>query len=256
MGKRKHMANFLKRAIYCIARGSAKACSGSSAEAIAVLTRGHTGRKVTVDIDYRDASKWAEEHRCLLLPYVRGSWRFRRELRSIEALHGDALVAFRGRPDDGTVKGWEQMGPPPSNVASDGRYNRQGRPMLYLCDSEDGVRHEVGTDGKSLCIQKYKVDLSAILLADLASPKLSNFVRAVFDLAESCKVPGRPGRQDYAFSHTVAKIVEGAGFDGIIVSGVRGNPSQQYRNVVIFRPGQLWRAWSARDAGFKRLPRT
>jgi RES domain-containing protein len=153
------------------------------------------------------------------------------------------------------------MGPPcPPTVPNPpaNRYNRAGRPALYMCDSEAGVHRELARDLErlgcgSLVLQGYELDLGALRLADLSSPDLDNYIQVVFDIAESCDVEGRVGPRDCDFSRAVAELVADAGFDGMLVPGVRGEPKHHYRNVVIFHPCEAWRGWSTRERGFRRV---
>ena len=71
------------------------------------------------------------------------------------------------------------------------------------------------------------------------------------DNAESCNVLGRPGPNDYSYSQLVADLVRGAGFDGMLVPGVRGTGGA-YRNLVIFEP-RCWRDWSRKAEGFRQI---
>ncbi len=221
-------------------------------ETIAVITRGHTDRKVTIDdkAGYEIARKWAESP-CLNAP---ASQLFRKELCRIDPVHAAVLVGFRGRLDDGTVKGWQQMGPPLPSQADHGRYNRKGESVLYMCDSAEGVRRELLASYMTHIgfIQRYSLDAWDISIADFTSSNMNSFLRSVFDIAESCNVSGRPGPNNYTFSQYVAKIVEWVGFDAMLVPGVRGDTKQHYRNIVVF-DSEKWESWSDRDAGFAYL---
>jgi hypothetical protein len=217
-------------------------------EAIAAITRGHTGRVSTGDADGLLADKWSRQASSLRLRRHRGAKRFRELLKGVAPADGPALVCYRGRENDGQVRGWEDMGPPPARrTRNGGRYNRPWRPVLYLCDSEAGVRREMG--GK-LCVQEYRLPLDHLRIADLASPDLHNFLCSAFDIAESAKVPGRSGLDTYRFGQLLANLVVRAGFDGMILPGVHGDPSFLYRNIVLFRPRRRWKSWSCKDVGF------
>lgn len=223
-------------------------------EVRAVLGRGNTGRSVAVDQDYRLAKEWSEAGDKRQLLRHSAADRFRASLDAVRAVEGP-MVCVRGRRDNGHVQGWRDMGPPKADVALEGRYNPTGNPALYLCDSEEGVRRELRDLSRSeiVCLQEYRLDAQLLRLADLASPTLDEFVRAVLDIAESCRVEGRRGPSTYAFSQVVASLVAEAGFQGMLVPGVRGDPDFHYRNVVVFTPAEDWVGWSVKDAGFRRL---
>jgi hypothetical protein len=113
------------------------------------------------------------------------------------------------------------MGPPkPEDVSQCGRYNRVHQPVLYLADSIEGVKLEMPA---AEYFQEYRLDLRSLKLADLATKDVPNLIGAAFLWAESSKVDGRPGRPDYAFSVMLAEFVRSAGFDGMVVRGVRGS---------------------------------
>jgi hypothetical protein len=222
--------------------------TGLRDEAIAAITRAHTGRVSTGDADGLLADQWSGQGSSLRLRYHRGAKRFRELLKRVALADGSALVCYRGRENDGRVRGWEDMGPPHARrTRNGGRYNRPWRPVLYLCDSEEGVRREMSGN---LCFQEYRLPLDQLRIADLASPALHNFLRSAFDLAECAKVPGRAGPDSYRFGQLLASLVSRAGFDGMIVPGVHGDPNLLYRNIVLFRPRGRWKSWSCQDAGF------
>ena len=101
------------------------------------------------------------------------------------------------------------MGPPPPEVAPDGRYNRQNTSVLYLADSVEGVRLELSAP--RLCVQEFRIDPSVLKIADLSSPLVPNVLAVAFDIAESSFVTGRAGRPDYAFSQLLATLYERLG---------------------------------------------
>jgi hypothetical protein len=221
-----------------------------SGEVRAVLGRGHTGRSVPVDADYAIARAWSEAGDLAALLAHPSATRFRQELQSVPLLAGPATRFVRGRRDDGRIRSWRDMGPP-KNAPSGGRYNLPGEVVLYLCDSQSGVLRELEPlNGAVLFLQDYELDPLIVRIADFAGPQLSEFLKAVFDIAECSNVPGRPGLPDYTFSEVVACLVRQHGFDGMVVPGVRGVPNDQYCNVVVFNP-QDWQRWSCRKRAFR-----
>jgi hypothetical protein len=216
-----------------------------------VVNRGHTGRSTPVGLDYRQAEEWSKVALELdALPSHPAAERFRAKLRSVSQYVGSTTFV-RGRRDDGSINGWRDMGPPPRGAAQGSRYAAPGIIVLYLCDSTEGVIKELPVPaGRGLFFQDYELATS-IRLADFTDPQLSEFLKAVFDMAENSMVDGRVGPIGYGFSQVVAEIVREAGFEGMIVPGVRGHKDLRYRNVVVFEPGDNWLAWSRREAGFR-----
>lgn len=225
---------------------SAPMLSGSLSN---VVIRGHTGRRIAVDRDFYRAQKLAERS-TLALRLSPWTWRVAQELRNAPVAAMSPLVLFRARPDDSSIHGWEQMGPPGVGRAPDGRYNRAGTSVLYLSDSEEGARLEVPAG--RIWIQRYVIHAPPLRIADLASEEASNLLHAAFDLAEKARVPGWSGPATYAFSQFLARSICRSGFDGFIVPGVRGSSSIRYHNVVLFRPER--RFWSTGPTGFQRGP--
>lgn len=226
----------------------ARMLSGSLSK---VVIRGHTGRRITVDRAFYRAQKLAERS-TLALRLSPWAWQVGQELRNAPVAALSPLVLFRARPDDCSIHGWEQMGPPPVGCAHDGRYNRAGTSVLYLSDSEEGARLEVAAG--RICIQQYAIHAPPLRIADLASEEASNLLHAAFDLAEKACVPGWSGPATYVFSQFLARSICRSGFDGFIVPGVRGSSSIRYRNVVLFSPEGTWPSWSKGPRGFRRDP--
>jgi len=103
-------------------------------------------------------------------------------------------------------------------------------------------------------IQEYDLPLGELRLADFAGDDAPEFFHSVFDLTESVGVPGRTALlRDFNFGHIVADLTSKAGFDGMIVRGVRGESNYHYKNVVVFEPADYWKTWSRQDDGFNRL---
>jgi RES domain-containing protein len=216
-----------------------------------VVTRSHTGRAIPVGADYDLAKEWADvgDRRTLLSHGAAG--RFGEELKSAPAAAGNDLICFRGRLDDSTITSWQNMGPPPSSNKG-GRYNPPGVVALYLCDSPDGVLRELAPQpGLKVFLQEYRLSPTSLRLADFSSVHLTDFVKAVFDMAENSCVVGRVGPSSYELCRVVGELVREANFEGMVVPGVRGTQSFQYRNIVAFDAHDQWRIWSRQDAGFR-----
>ena len=223
----------------------------SSVSLSKVVTRGNTGRRIGVDGDFYRAQKLAERSK-LSLRLSPWAWRVGLELGNAPIATVSPLGLFRARPDDCSIHGWEEMGPPGVGWSPDGRYNRAGESVLYLSNSEEGARLEVAAG--RVCIQEYVVNAPPLRIADLASEEASNLLHAAFDLAEKARAPGWSGPSTYVFSQFLARNICRHGFDGFLVPGVRGNSSIHYRNVVLFRPERAWRSWSKGPTGFRRDP--
>lgn len=120
--------------------------------------------------------------------------------------------------------------------------------MLYLSDCEDGTRREYDQwyETGSPYVQRYRLPLDKLRIADFTDWPTDHLVTAVFSKAEECNVMDR-GTKSYLFSQTVAELVAGH-FDGMRVPGVRGVPKAHYSNVVIFKPYPHWPSWLERGA--------
>lgn len=161
--------------------------------------------------------------------------------------------AFRGRvlAEDET---WTSMdfGPPPAHLATSQRYSRERQPALYLSDSPVGVQAEVAmrnspsSPGEVLFIQRFKIDGAQLRIADLSDSRLPAFVHFAFERSEQT--------DDYLRSQIIADIVRAAGFDGMLVPGVRGSSVGNYKNAVVFNPEPIWREMLTKDSPFLARP--
>ncbi len=136
--------------------------------------------------------------------------------------------------------------PPKPAETKENRYNVEGRPVLYLSCTQQGVAYELRRDQQpinGLYCQEYVVELDSIRIADFSEPKLDNFIHMVFDRAEHGRQIEGVNREDYVFSQIIANIVESQGFSGMIIPGTCSTPSHQYKNIVIFNPEKFWRSW-------------
>lgn len=67
--------------------------------------------------------------------------------------------------------------------------------------------------------------------------------RFVFWLCETaCGDGWNPAQPTFQFSQQVAEFVRAAGFDGMLVPGVRGREDRRYSNLVLFTHAG-WRGW-------------
>lgn len=216
-----------------------------------IIGRSHTGRSIPAGDDYALAQEWCRVVSTDELLSHTAAARFREELASAPAAAGSNLLCVRGRLDDPAITSWQNMGPedPPEHG---GRYNVPGVVALYMCDSNDGVLRELKPrSGTRVFLQDYEIPPDELRLADCSSDVLTNYIEAVFDMAESNSVAGRVGPSEYTFSRVVGQLVREAGFEGMLVPGVRGDLDLQYQNVVIFDKDKRWRTWSRQDGGFR-----
>jgi hypothetical protein len=219
----------------------------AAGEARGILGRGHTGRSVPVDADYAVAREWFEAGDFAAIVSHPAAARFREEMQAVSLATG-TTTCVRGRPDDGTIHGWRDMGPPPAATRNN-RYNRIGDFAFYLCDSDTGVFREVASPTGKVFLQDYQIPFDQLRVADLCDERLSDFMRAVFDFAETCGFVERGGSDDLSFSQAVAHLVREMSFDGMLVPGVRGEKGHHYRNVVLLG-AHSWEEWSLRENGF------
>ena len=217
------------------------------------IQRGSTNRRTAVDSDFRFVQRWAQKWPAALSRLHLGSLRLRREIASAPLVRRGPVEFLRGRRSATPLGGWEVMGPPPSAHAVSGRYNAAGTVALYLSTDEQGVRRELERAvGDLLAIQRYRVDTDTLRILDATEAGISNFLHAVFDHAEGCCIEGRGGPMTYHFSQNVARIAREAGFDGMLVPGVRGDSTTLYQNLSLFDCGDRWRAWSLGGMGFRQ----
>lgn len=210
-----------------------------------------TGRTVRADAIFGEVDAWSR------LTDPRSSElfaRFHEVLRSCEVVSKPSIVGFRGRslPLVGGTPSGDCFGPPPAASAPQNRYNEAGKPALYLCTDIAAVGREL-PDLPNVWIQRFDVPIGALRIADLRSPeaKAGQLLAAVMWFAELAGAQGHPSQD---FSRFVASML-GEHFDGMLVSGVRGDASLLYANLVLLSPGNEWRKWLSPESPtqFERL---
>lgn len=219
-----------------------------SVSVVASQRYGHTGREVLGAEAEQRVIDWAaltERDAIMTHPVVDD---VRALLVSAPCLAGDKLVLFRGSGIGETEQrppSVERMGPLPlSRIPREGRYHREGERLLYLADSEDGVRQEMEawhTKGTPFII-RVEVPLTSLRIADFSNWPTDHLITAVFARAEMCNVDGR-GPMNYALSQVIGQLVAEQ-FDGMRIPGVRGRPGGHYKNVVLFRQLEDWPNWT------------
>jgi len=226
-----------------------------SASVDKTVIRGETGRRTHVGDDFYLVKAWSEVPTLNDMRSHFAAARFQDEIAKVSHRLGNDLVCVRGRPYDETIDGWERMGPP-AQAGKEGRYNSASQVVLYLCDSEEGVRREFSLKlGGKLFLQEYILPLGSLQLADFSVPDPNEFTSAVFDRAEISGEDSRIGRHDFEFSQLVADLVREGGFQGMLVPGVHGDSEFRYLNVVVFDPPAAsgWRVWSQKGKGFRNV---
>jgi hypothetical protein len=133
------------------------------------------------------------------------------------------------------------MGPPHSKPnLPGGRYNAPGESVLYLADSEYGVKKELANRASKILVQKFTIPISTLRIADLTVYDPRSLINAVM---WHCELANSEGYPSYIFSQTIAMILKEKGFDGAMAFGVRGDSQATYNNVFIFNPGPRWENW-------------
>ena len=201
-----------------------------------------TGRFITADADYALVRSWAELADCDLQRGHEAQVRFVTGLTQVPTLKGVSLPCFRGRRFPSAHRpASDEMGPPPAEVASEGRYNTSGESVLYLCESEVGIAREPIAGDGPLWIQWFVLPTEKLAIADFSSLRADDFASKVFWFAELAGNEGVAHRLH--FSQLVASLV-GKRFDGMRIPGVRGNHDVRYSNIVVFRAAErCWRNW-------------
>jgi hypothetical protein len=198
-----------------------------------------TGRTVCADAIFGEVDAWsriADPRSSELYARVRES------LRRCSIFDELTLTGFRGRslPLAKDVPARECFGPPPADVAPPNRYNEAGKPALYLCTVRAAVGREL-PGLASIWVQRYVVPVGKLRIADIRSPESTaeQLLAAVMWFSE---LAGAEGHPSHSFSRFLASMVAEQ-FDGMLVSGVRGDPALLYSNLVILNPRAEWRDW-------------
>ena len=121
-----------------------------------VLGAGYTGRQVDVEKGYELAKQWLDTCETSRECPIDFEAHF---LTSLASVVETKLVSplFRGRFFRDPPTSPFEFGPPPATLTRQGRYNKTGEPVLYLCSSETGVLRELAipTPGSSLWVQRF-----------------------------------------------------------------------------------------------------
>ncbi len=225
---------------------SARIVGGGELGAPLGARHARTGREITANEVYGEVNDWANSDD----PLANGMCdRVSRALSACPVVVDSDLRFFRGRKPPFRPNivdpSRQDMGPPPSNKAPEGRYNGVREPVLYLCTVSAAVMREL-PDAPVIWIQEFQVPVQSMRIADLRQNVLGAdpLLNATMWQAE---LAGDKGAAPLLFSQRVASLVA-AHFDGMLVPGVRGDDSLQYQNLVVFRRLESWQEWLGPNA--------
>lgn len=210
---------------------------GFAARATACVEQERTGSRVSANSVHARVQAWAMSP---VHDRNEAEREFVNSLSNVRRLEPSELICFRGRRDftSGCIPQPNDMGPSP--VARAGRYNRQGKSVLYLCETEKGIMREpIGGTG-ALWLQRFLLPTSDLTIADLRPGRADEFVDQVFWFAEHAGEA--PNHCSLEFSQHVAELVAER-FDAMMVPGVRGDKSYKYSNIVVLRQVSEWMSW-------------
>jgi hypothetical protein len=200
-----------------------------------ILGAKYTGRSIDVEGGYAVAKEWVESYE--RSPKERPDLE-RLLLRALKLAPEDIFDTplFRGRFLSEPPASFRDFGPPPPERPTRGRYNAEGTPALYLCSTRAGVVRELGQTpvGCELWIGQFRI-LPELRMADARELPIDSLAAAVFWLIEH----GRNRRQYPPLGERVGHLIS-SDYDGLIVPGVRGEPTELYWNALIFRPTDRW----------------
>lgn len=168
---------------------------------------------------------------------------FIREVEELPLIREPNLSFYRGRKivsEKKFPKSARDMGPPKNvNEIIGDRYNENGQIVLYCCDSIDGVKRELATREGTLFVQKYTIPLDTLKIVDLSQTSPELFISQVM---LECERAGSKDCCDTVFSQSISALLM-QHFDGFITFGVRGDAKFNYRNLIVFNPGDRWKKW-------------
>jgi hypothetical protein len=196
-----------------------------------------TGWTHEADAAHGEVDAWSRDLGLRSVPLFR---RVRDALHECPTVSGETIVGFRGRTIPSRTPKRSDFGPPPPSVTPANRYNFSGAPALYLCTVREAVGRELPAVA-DVWVQRFEIPLADLRVVDLRSPKVRSdpLVGSVMWAADLAGDDGQPSQD---FTRLVASIVAEA-FDGMLLSGVRGDSTFLYSNLVLFRPGDTWPNW-------------
>lgn len=122
-------------------------------------------------------------------------------------------------------------------------------PALYLSECECGAVSELrrrAGDQMLFWAMRYCIPPRGPIADIRPHAAGAEWVAAAFDLCETVE---RDADQAYSRSRRLAALVRGAGFVGLMVPGVRGDPARiaNYWNLVAFDPQERGMRWQVGD---------
>lgn len=211
------------------------------------INRGATGREISSD----QADLFDE-----IMAWLRSSgpnWekhsltgQFRNELatRKLPRASCSFQQAFRMRWVEGTPTR-VRMGAPEADITPAGRYNEVGCPALYLSLEYHGALREMenaqASSWEALWVQKYSIPLNQLSVVDIRANGVDDWIGMVFDCCETTERIVDP-KDPYPCSRRIASLVKQAGYDCMLIPGVRGDQNTRYTNAVVFELG-THRGW-------------
>ncbi len=137
-------------------------------------------------------------------------------------------VVYRARSMRSSKKySKDNMWEPPSNVATQGRYNEKGISVLYCSNSINVIKCEVHNEGYGYAIGKFLVKEGRFLfpIDRVFSEKYAEYIIAE-DNKENIEV-----KKSYLLTNLVSAICRNCGYDGIVYLSVK-NP--RFVNYALF----------------------
>ena len=195
-----------------------------------------TGRKVVADKFYGRVCAWAANP-TVSDPKLQED--FLSSLAGVPTIALDKRSCYRGRHSLETDNPHRlDFGPPPTDAPRANRYNAEGRKVLYLCDSLQGVAREL-EDEEDVWAQEYSLPQD-LRIANFRVDDENDLLSKVFWITENAEEEenGYP----YRFGQYIAELVASQ-FDGMAVPGVRGDQSKRYFNIIVLRNIYEWMNW-------------
>jgi len=133
-----------------------------------------------------------------------------------------------------------RMGAPDKSITQAGRYNEPEDPVLYLslecCGALREMQNTEAPSGTALWVQEYELPLDQLSVVDIRAKAVDDWLGTIFDRCETRERTIDPSNP-YPCSRRIAALVKQAGYDCMLIPGVRGDPDGQYTNAVVFTLG-------------------
>lgn len=230
-------------------------------EVLADIIRGATGRGISsAQLDlfgeikawlHSDAADW-DQHP------LTGHFRNQLVTRELPRVSCSFQPAFRMQWVKGTPN-HSRMGAPDQSITQAGRYNEPKDPVLYLsleyCGALREMQNTEKPSGAALWVQEYKLPPGQLSVMDIRANAVDDWLGTVFDYCETDERTIDPSNP-YPCSRRIAALVKQAGYDCMLIPGVRGDPDGRYTNAVIFKVGlhrgRDWQVGEPKEVIFPR----